>query len=97
MSATAASNTSVPTVNTVTPVAVVAPVVPAAVTPSMTSESCTLGSFAHLPMLSKDNYQNWQHAVKAYLMGYRHVRVITRMRDAMTGALVTLCIRRTWV
>jgi len=39
-------------------------------------------------MLSKDNYQNWQNAVKAYLTGYRHVRVITRTRDATTGALV---------
>ena len=61
--------------------------VPACITP-MSSDSCTLGSFAHLLMLTKDNYQDWQAAVKAYLTRYRHIRVITRMHDAMTGALV---------
>jgi len=61
--------------------------IPACITP-MSSGSHTLGSFAHLPMLTKDNYQDWQAAIKAYLTGYRHVRVITRTCDATTSALV---------
>jgi len=61
--------------------------VPARITP-MSSDSRTLGSFAHLPMLAKENYQDWQAAVKAYLTGYRHVCVITCTHDATTGALV---------
>ena len=35
-------------------------------------------SYAHVPILSKTNYQNWALKVKAYLAPNRHVRVLRR-------------------
>ena len=56
--------------------------------PRMSSDtSDMLGSYGHLPMLSRENYLQWKIAVKAFLTPYDHVRVIKSVRDA-SGALV---------
>jgi transposase InsO family protein len=76
------------TPNTVTPV--VAPVTaPTPVATPMASgdSSRTLSGYGHLPMLTMENYQKWQMAVKAFLTPYNHVRVLARTRD-VTGTLV---------
>ena len=49
--------------------------------------SCMLGSYSHLPMLMRDNYQGWQMAVKVFHTPYNHVHVITRTWGP-TGNLV---------
>ena len=81
-----AANAAAPVVST--PAVVAAPPVAAAPAvvlpaPAMSSDAArTLGSYGHLPMLTKDNYRKWQMAVKAYLIPYDHVRVITQTRGA---------------
>lgn len=62
--------------------AVLTPAAAATLTPHAMSAdaSRTLGSYSHLPMLSKDNYQGWQMAVKAFLTPFDHVRVLIRTR-----------------
>ena len=77
------SAAATPTVSTPAAAAAATPAPPVAAAPAMSSDAArTLGGYGHLPMLTKDNYQKWQMAVKAYLIPYDHVRVITQARGA---------------
>ena len=53
--------------------------------PAMSHDARTLSGYAHLPMLTKDNYMKWKTALKAYLTPYNHVRVF--MRTVGTGGV----------
>ena len=54
--------------------------------PTVNVDDDTPQSSLHVPALTKDNYSQWQMAVKAYLTPHDHVRVIKRTMDS-TGAL----------
>src|SRR5258708_6946575 len=88
---TSANPTTTPAIVTVTSPATniaapaATPLVPAATTaapiPTMSSDStCTLSRYSHLPLLTKENHQKWQVAVKAYLMPYNHICVLMHTR-----------------
>ena len=88
--AAAAPDTAAPAI---TAPAAVAPAAAALVTaPTMSSDSMhTLGSYSHLPMLTRDNYQKWRMAVRAFLTPYDHVRVISSSRDAAGNLSDPVC------
>ena len=39
-------------------------------------------SYSHIPVLTRENYLNWQFSVKAYLTPGNHVRIVRRTMGA---------------